>query len=261
MRATCGEPCSPRGRAPMSCCWRVAALVLCAGSVSAQRQSVTIPSLQGVVMPTLDPEYVYFNDSWDALRQLNAQLMLFGPWFVYPRYAIQELWPPSPHLCGHLNGDALGNNGSIHLQCAKGVVDAVETALWGRPTGFCGNFTPGNCTVDVSKHVSELCIGKKSCTIHANPETFGSWSAVCNANRLPDEHLQLSVQLRCSVKQTHTYWDTQWLDPQIEAYFQASEAVDTALGWGGHPNWLVRDCESQIMHPLQLLHCHATCST
>ena len=213
-------------------CW-TAVLALCGACATAQRLSVTIPSLQGVVMPTLDPEYVFFQESWDALRQLNAQLMLFGPWFVYPRYAIQELWPPSPHLCGHLNGDALGNIGNMTLQCAKGKVEAVDTALWGAPTGFCGNFTPGKCTVDVSKHVSKLCVGKKSCTIHANPSRFGSWPAGCNATHLLHKHLQLSVQLQCSVKQTHTYWDTQWLDPQIEAYFQASEAVDTALGWGG----------------------------
>ena len=51
-------------------------------------------------MPTLDPEYRYFHESWDALRMLDAQLMLFGPWFVYPRYAIQELWPPSSHQRG-----------------------------------------------------------------------------------------------------------------------------------------------------------------
>ena len=116
----------------------------------ARRPSVTIPSLQGVVMPTLDPDYLYFHQSWDALQQLNAQLMLFGPWFVYPRYAIQELWPPSPHLCGHLNGDALGNEGSVNLSCAEGTVEAVEAALWGQPAGFCGNFTTNKCTIDVT---------------------------------------------------------------------------------------------------------------
>jgi len=213
-----------------------------------QRLSVTIPSLQGVVMPTLDPEYRYFHESWDALRVLDAQLMLFGPWFVYPRYAIQELWPPSSHLCGHLNGDAMGNNGSVTMRCANGTVEAVEVALWGHPAGFCGNFTrpSGNCTTDVSEHVAKLCVGKRSCTIHANSSTLGSWRAGCydgSSSTHQQAHcpLQLSVQLRCSVQQTHTYWDTQWLDPQIEAYFEASEAaeVQTALGWGGHPNWLV----------------------
>ena len=216
-----------------------AAAAACAAAPE-RRLSATIPSLQGVVMPTLDPEYLYFNQSWDALQQLNAQLMLFGPWFVYPRYAIQELWPPSPHLCGHLEGDALGNVGSVELACAKGTVTAVEVALWGQPLGFCGNFSSagGKCTVDVSKQVGALCLGKKACTVHASPATLGPWPSACPTPH--PQHQRLSVQLRCSVPQTHTYWDTRWLDPQIEAYFEASQGVQTALGWGGHPNWLVR---------------------
>eukprot|EP01051_Picozoa_sp_SAG22_P026482 SAG22_NODE_8378_length_660_cov_1.089127_1_plen_187_part_01 len=115
------------------------------------KPSVSVPSLQGVAMPTLDPEYRYFDEVWDWLRILAPQQMLFGPWFVFPRYATQELWPPSPHLCGHLNGDAFGNRGTLSLACAEGEIEAVEAAWWGETAGFCGNFTPGpaNCSVDV----------------------------------------------------------------------------------------------------------------
>ena len=222
-------------------------------------------------MPTLDPDYLYFHQSWDALQQLNAQLMLFGPWFVYPRYAIQELWPPSPHLCGHLEGDALGNVGSVELACAEGTVAAVEAALWGQPLGFCGNFSSadaaprtsngntstlsraggGKCTVDVSKQVGALCLGKQACTVHASPATLGPWPSACPIPH--PQHQRLSVQLRCSVPQTHTYWDTRWLDPQIEAYFEASQGVQTALGWGGHPNWLVRSSLLAPVSPAAML--------
>jgi hypothetical protein len=204
--------------------------------------SKTVPSLQAVAMPTLDPSYVYYEQAWGTMRTLEPDMFLYGPWFVYPRYAIQSLWPMSPHLCGHLNGDSLRNNWTTTLVCAEGTVAAVEAAWWGLPAGFCGAFRQNNtaCTTNVSAHVAEKCVGQKRCTIVASPSVLGRWPAGCAAAARGGRPMALSVQLRCSVPQNFTSWDTAALDGVTQGFF-GSGPEHAALGWGGHPNWLYRD--------------------
>jgi hypothetical protein len=63
--------------------------------------SVTIPSLQIPVMTGVTPEYRCFDEVWEAQRQLNAQHVLYGPYFVYPRYDIQVARAVLPFLVEH----------------------------------------------------------------------------------------------------------------------------------------------------------------
>jgi hypothetical protein len=89
---------------------------------------------------------------------------------------IQELWPPTALLCGHLNGDSFSNDWNLTLRCGKGTVAEVEAAWWGDPTGYCGAFRQGNCSRDISAAVKRLCVGRTACTVAASTRTFGNSS-------------------------------------------------------------------------------------
>ncbi|CAL0326899.1 unnamed protein product [Lupinus luteus] len=79
------------------------------------------------------------------------------------------------------------------LKCSnfKKIV-GVEFASYGNPSGFCGNFALGNCSVAAAKSVvEEQCLGKYSCTVAL--ESFSK-----NGNVCPGLQKTLAIQVRCS---------------------------------------------------------------
>ncbi|CAL0318934.1 unnamed protein product [Lupinus luteus] len=79
------------------------------------------------------------------------------------------------------------------LKCSnfKKVV-AVEFASYGNPSGFCGSFALGNCTMAAAKNIVEQeCLGKKSCMV--SMESFSK-----NGNVCPGLEKTLAIQVRCS---------------------------------------------------------------
>ncbi|PSS29520.1 Beta-galactosidase [Actinidia chinensis var. chinensis] len=82
-----------------------------------------------------------------------------------------------------------------HLSCPDGKkIKLVEFASFGDPFGSCGNYVEGKCTSPNSKKVvEENCLGKNSCSIPLERETFGGKSD----DGCPDITKVLAVQVRC----------------------------------------------------------------
>ncbi|XP_057500684.1 beta-galactosidase 13-like [Actinidia eriantha] len=82
-----------------------------------------------------------------------------------------------------------------HLTCPDGKkIKFVDFASFGDPFGSCGNFVEGKCTSPNSKKVvEEKCLGKNSCSIPLERETFGGK----RDDGCPDITKVLAVQVRC----------------------------------------------------------------
>ena len=62
----------------------------------------------------------------------------------------------------------------LNLTCSSGVITSIEFASFGTPNGVCGAFKAGACNSSSSyKHVSDACLGRKSCSIMPNMSNFG----------------------------------------------------------------------------------------
>jgi hypothetical protein len=75
-------------------------------------------------------------------------------------------------------GDVCGSadeNGQLDLNCPQGtVIKAVSFASYGTPGGACGGFTAQGCNAaNATTVLSTACMGKASCTLAANNDTFG----------------------------------------------------------------------------------------
>src|SRR5690348_7797583 len=66
-------------------------------------------------------------------------------------------------------------NGQLALSCPEGtVIKAVSFASYGTPGGACGGFTADGCNApEATTVLSTACMGKASCTLAANNDTFG----------------------------------------------------------------------------------------
>ena len=66
---------------------------------------------------------------------------------------------------------------ALTLTCApgSGVIQSIDFAEWGTPTGVCGAFQPGGCNATASYQVvASQCVGKPSCSIMPNRDLFGT---------------------------------------------------------------------------------------
>lgn len=73
-------------------------------------------------------------------------------------------------------------------------ITAVEFASFGNPTGPCGQFELGNCTVPATKQiVEEKCLGKESCFVPMDRAVF-----LKNGDACPGVIKALAIQVKCS---------------------------------------------------------------
>ena len=58
-------------------------------------------------------------------------------YIAYAKLGVAQLFPPSgSNLCGHLNGNANGNNWTLSITCPEqSVIHTIDFASWGTPTG------------------------------------------------------------------------------------------------------------------------------
>ncbi|KAF7810783.1 beta-galactosidase 13-like [Senna tora] len=74
-------------------------------------------------------------------------------------------------------------------------ITAVEFASFGNPTGFCGDYQMGNCSVAATKQIVEQrCLGKGSCNVPMDPAIF-----LKNGDACPDVMKALAIQVKCSL--------------------------------------------------------------
>ena len=179
-------------------------------------------AFQCVVNPITSAESPYGAQVYQKIADLGAPFQRYVPWLPYPRMGIAELEPPSHGgVCGFVNSGGPANIWSTTLDCGKygaGVIDGVDFADYGLPTGFCDSLqaTPA-CTKDVRAAVAAQCVGKAACTLLSSDATLGA--APCASSRL-------AVRATCSNKSvdTFTYWDFTLPDQGMLAFLAAANS-------------------------------------
>lgn len=109
------------------------------------------------------------------------------------RGAIETTWArPPTYQCGE--GQEKDNVGTAAIvNCTgQGVIDNVEFASFGLPTGTCGNYTQGCHSATSMETVRAACLGKPSCAVLAKTATFGG------PDPCPEQAKKLVIQATCS---------------------------------------------------------------
>ena len=115
---------------------------------------------------------------------------------------IAALEPPSGSaLCGFVNSGGPGNYWNATIDCdgrGAGVISAVTFASYGKPSGFCGSLVrDAQCDAATSTSVVEaLCVGKPSCVVPSNDETFGRPCAGAT---------NLAIEVTCSLSASNNF--------------------------------------------------------
>ena len=87
--------------------------------------------------------------------------------------------PASSGFVGGMRKECMGCNAAdaLVLSCATGVIERIDFAEWGTPSGACGAFTtgacPGNSTL-VHSIVAKACLGKSSCALMPDRKLWGA---------------------------------------------------------------------------------------
>ena len=178
--------------------------------------------------------------AWTTLSQLGAKNVRFVPWVPYAQHGVAELSPPQSggRLCGPQNWE--GGSGQIEpitLDCGPigGVIEHVDFASYGNPSGNCGNYVSGSCEASNSSAiVATMCVGKSSCIVPT--AQGGIFGTPCGAS--PS---WLAVQLQCS---NHSAIITSWnftLPDQFLQDFWDAAGGDDAIplpNFSTQPTWL-----------------------
>ncbi|KAJ0077209.1 hypothetical protein Patl1_36031 [Pistacia atlantica] len=114
---------------------------------------------------------------------------------------ITDIHPPPVQAWEHKNKQLRPRLGApkpvagLHCPTHK-VITEVQFASYGDPTGFCGAYLVGNCTVPATKEVVEKhCLGKNSCEVPYEKELLTQKQDPC-----PDVTKNLAIQVKCDYK-------------------------------------------------------------
>ena len=173
--------------------------------------------------------------------------MRYVPWLPTPRLGVAELEPPSgTALC---MGESVFEGGVGVMDCGStgGVIEAIEFASWGTPSGRCGTY------LDFARHgmagcddagtratVERSCLGRRSCAIATDGLAAARPDPSCGAVSVSAPR-RLAVQARCSNRtKQHTYWNFTLLDDQMLDYWDAVDGQHTPQipNFSTPPTWL-----------------------
>lgn len=205
------------------------------------RNLKTVAGFQTVVNPLTTRLSPVHDQVFESIASLKANFQRYVPWLPYPKLGIAELEPPSgTNLCGFVNSGGAGNIWNTTLDCGgrnAGVIKSIDFASYGKPTGFCGSLVKdAQCDAPTSVSVvTQACVGKPSCTIFSNDETF-SGAAPCSGGGT-----SLAIQVQCSAPPSSanfTYWDFKWLDEGMQDFIAAGGNRTTIPNFSTIPNWL-----------------------
>lgn len=198
----------------------------------------TVAAHQTVVNPVTTRESPLHDAVFEKIALLRAPFQRYVPWLPYPRLSVAALEPPSTgSLCAFVNSGGKGNPWSATLDCGAqgaGSIDGVVFAQYGSPSGFCNALRANaSCARDVSAAVAAACVGRPSCTLASNDETFGA--APCAGS-----DLRLAVEVTCSNKSvaTFTSWDFAALDAGVLDFMAAAGGRSVVINFSTLPNWL-----------------------
>eukprot|EP01102_Stenamoeba_stenopodia_P022766 TRINITY_DN9617_c0_g1_i1.p1 TRINITY_DN9617_c0_g1~~TRINITY_DN9617_c0_g1_i1.p1 ORF type:complete len:634 (-),score=146.63 TRINITY_DN9617_c0_g1_i1:62-1906(-) len=196
-------------------------------------ETSSIPTLQVVVNPMIRRGSPIHDLVFEQLAGLNASHVRFVPWLPYPQLGVAELQAPSGNpLCATVVAGE-----SMTLSCDIGVIESIDFASYGNPSGGCSNFQQGDCAAGNSMSVvSSLCLGKAYCTIPVNSTTF---PVDCTYQ---SQGLMLSVQVTCSPAVQGTSWDFTLIDPLMEDFLNATQPNNadkkSIINFSTIPQWM-----------------------
>ena len=204
------------------------------------RTLATVPSLQVVAHALLMRDSPIHDKSFELLKGMNASWVRYVPWQPTPRLGVAELEPPSgTALC---MGESVFEGGVGMMDCGStgGVIEAIEFASWGNPTGRCGAYEVDRGCHDAGARaaVERLCLGTRSCAIHT--DSFGG-NGNGDADTCGSATRRLAVQARCSNStKRHTYWNFTLLDHQMLDYWDAVDGQHSPQipNFSTPPTWL-----------------------
>ena len=197
------------------------------------------PSIQVVSQTRLFRDSPIHDASFATLSQLGARAVRFVPWLTYGPVGVGELMPPSVgHVCGPQGWLGKGGQGGVPaaLSCGPngGLIEAIEFASFGAPTGNCGGYAENAAchAPNSSAIVAGLCVGQASCVIPT--AGGGAFGTPCEGP------LWLAVQARCSNNVTHTYWNLTLADAFFTDVWEAidGDASDPIPNFSTQPAWL-----------------------
>ena len=206
----------------------------------------SVPAFQTVVNPMTTRASPIHDQVYNAIAKLGSEYNRGVPWLPYPKLGIIEMEPPSgSKLCGFVNSD--GDNGvtfSTTLTCQNGgVINAIEFASYGNPTGYCGSLQYGTCNSPNSLSVVQSqCIGLPSCVIESNNDVFGG-DPCFNTPK------HLAIQATCSNGGNFTYYDFTWPDQFMVDFMEATgNGTRTAIpNFSTPPQWLYNT--DRVLYP------------
>ena len=145
--------------------------------------------------------------------------------------AVPEIDPPSG--LSQCRNVAVGYNATLSCARGGGVIDKVEFASFGLPTGACRSLVANaSCSAAASLDaVTKLCVGHTNCTIPADTALFGS---PCPGH---ESEYRLAVQATCDPAQNNTYWDFSYFDPVVVDFLDAV-GPNPSLDLSTTPAWM-----------------------
>jgi hypothetical protein len=119
----------------------------------------------------------------------------------------------------------------LNLNCEFGFVK-INFAAYGTTSGYCGNYTRGECDLpNVKPLIEKMCLGQSECSIPVSPSVLGGDPCV---NVLK----HLSVEAECYPAVNTTSWDFTFIDPLMEDFMNATKGHDVIINFSTTPEWL-----------------------
>eukprot|EP00935_MAST-01C_sp_MAST-1C-sp1_P000230 g230.t1 len=141
---------------------------------------------------------------WSRAVFTSPRGTIESSWRLFPRHMHNQTAVP---LCAVVDentytkslppafGAAASQPSRLTLGCTQGLIEKVMFASYGLPHGTCGNLSlnpdcdhPGSV-----QHVSELCVGKRSCTVAVDPSNFTNGTACYRSGLWPGRAPPLNV--------------------------------------------------------------------
>eukprot|EP00051_Salpingoeca_urceolata_P028204 m.485621 g.485621 ORF g.485621 m.485621 type:complete len:640 (+) comp23891_c0_seq1:123-2042(+) len=136
-----------------------------AGSPGIPEWNIPLPQYPSVSL--LDWRTGYGNARYWVLKLLIEHFAP-GDKIVNTTVPVPPVAPSNP-FCGWVVGP---DYGSVTLSCPSGVIDSIEFADWGMPTGSCGSFgVDASCTTEAKTKpwATAQCVGKSTCSLQPYP--------------------------------------------------------------------------------------------
>ena len=203
--------------------------------------SKTTPTLQMVLNPLVSRASPIHDELYRTLRAIRPRYARYQAWFPYPRMAVPEIDPPSG--LSQCRNVAAGYNATLSCARGGGVIDTVEFASFGLPTGACRSLVANaSCSAPASLDaVTKLCVGQANCTVPADTALFGS---PCPGH---EADYRLAVQVTCDPPQNNTYWDFSYFDPVVVDFLDAV-GPEPSLDLSTTPAWMWEQGTGPLHH-------------